>query len=146
MEGSGIRVTGSWSKRRTELGPDFSNSHSQCWWSLKTLQFLLFTTFVYKSPVLESFCFWLIKSCICNKIPCFLPYFASTEGIGAVITCLFLTSSVFLWKEIGLLPTRIHRARKCPIVVKATAFVGEQQKKKWQERPPENQGLLLFII
>lgn len=72
--------------------------------------------------MLESFSFWLIKSCVCNKILHFLPRFGSTEGIRTVVNCLFLSSSVFLCKEIGLPPTSICGAREYPRVVKATAF------------------------
>lgn len=86
------------------------------------MRFILFPTCVSESSVLASFCFWLIKSCVCNKILHFLPHFGSTEGIRTVVNCLFLSSSGFCGRKLAFLLPAYVEPKECPRVVKATAF------------------------
>lgn len=81
---------------------------------------------VYESSELESFCFWLIKSCVCSKILHFLPHFGSTEGIRTVVNCLFLSSSGFCGRKFACLLLAYVE----PELSRQQLLLGEQQKRK----------------
>lgn len=91
----GLPATEGWSKRRALAWPEPQPFPAPCW-NLKQLQFLLFPTCVCESSVLESCCFWLIKSCVCSKILHFLSGFGTTEGIRTLLIVYSLTVLYFV--------------------------------------------------
>lgn len=101
-------------------------------------------------------CIWILsawillllayKSLCRSKILHFLPHFGSTEGIRTVVNCLFLSSSGFCGRKLAFLLLAYMEPESAPELSRQQLLLGEPQKRKWQERPPENQGLLLYVI